>query len=403
MRVLLADKLPDHAIARLEAGGDEVVLKGDITADELPGAIFGFEVLVVRSTEVTAATLDAADQLALIVRAGAGTNTIDHEHAADLGIYVCNVPGRNALAVAELTLGLLLAVDRHIAAGTADLRAGTWNKAAYSKADGLYGRRLGIIGLGDIGLAVAERASGFGIDVVAVTKPTRSAAAVQRAHAAGVTFVDDLDELLSTSDIVSLHVPGGPDTLAMVDAGFLARMKDGAILLNTSRGDVVDEAALIEALDTRGMRAGLDVFAAEPGGGSGEFDSELARHPAVVATHHIGASTDQAQLAVADGTVDAIEAYRHGTVVDCVNMEATPARAATLIIRHHDRVGVLAAILMELRGAGINISNMHNEIFSGAKAAVATINVGKLLSDEVLADINALDHVINASVTPATE
>ena len=181
----------------------------DLDADTLPERIAGFEVLIVRSTKVTAAALDQADSLGLIVQAGAGTNTIDCDRAAELGVFVCNVPGKNALAVAELTMGLLLAIDRHIAAGTADLRAGTWNKKAYSKAEGLFGRRMGIIGVGDIGIATAARRA-FGIDVVAVAKPGRGDLAVARAEAAGITFVDTLDELLASSDIVSLPCPARP-------------------------------------------------------------------------------------------------------------------------------------------------------------------------------------------------
>ena len=384
MRILLADSLPAPAIARLEEAGDEVVVNGALGADDLPRAIAGFEALVVRSTEVTAAALDQADRLALIVRAGAGTNTIDTKRAAELGIFVCNVPGKNALAVAELTLGLLIAVDRHIAVATADLRDGKWNKSAYSKADGLFGRTFGIIGLGDIGIATATRAAGFGMDVIAVAKPDRSETTTARAQDVGVRFVDDLDQLLAESDVVSLHVPGSPDTAGLVDAAFLAKMKDNAVLINTSRGDVVDEAALIDAMDTRGIRAGLDVFADEPGDGTADFTSAVAQHRSVVATHHVGASTEQAQDAVADGTVDAINAYRQGSVVNCINLEAVPARAATLTIRHHDRVGVLAAILVILRGAELNIANMSNQVFSGAKAAVATIDVGRPVSDETL-------------------
>ena len=191
MKVLLADSLPTSAIDRLIDAGDEVESRPELTAEDLPGAIAGFEALVVRSTKVTAEALDAADRLGLIVRAGAGTNTIDCERAAERGVFVCNVPGKNALAVAELTMGLLIAIDRHIAAGTADLRVGAWNKKAYSKADGLAGRRMGILGIGDIGLAVAERASAFGIDVVAVAKTGRSDDAVARAPPGNPPGIDD--------------------------------------------------------------------------------------------------------------------------------------------------------------------------------------------------------------------
>ena len=401
MKVLLADSLPDAAVERLEAAGDDVTRLPDLTAETLPDHIAGHEVLVVRSTKVTADALAAADTLGLIVRAGAGTNTIDCDRAAELGIFVCNGPGKNALAVAELTMGLLIAIDRHIAAGTADLRAGTWNKRAYSKAAGLFGRRLGIIGVGDIGIATAARASGFGIDVVAVAKPGRSDEAVARAEAAGIGWVESQDELLATSDIVSLHVPGSPDTKGMVDAGFLAKMKDGAVVLNTCRGDVVDEAALIEAMDSKGIRAGLDVFADEPGGGSGEFHSALAKHPNVVATHHVGASTEQAQAAVTDGTIDSIQAYRGGTPINVVNLNPAPVRSATLTVRHHDRVGVLASVLAILRKEELNVSNMQNRVFAGSKAAVASIDVGRLPTAELIDEVQSLDDVIYISVTRA--
>ena len=401
MKVLLADALPDAAVQQLEAAGDEVTRLPDLNADTLPDALAGHEVLVVRSTKVTATALEAADKLGLIVRAGAGTNNIDGDRAAELGIFVCNVPGKNALAVAELTMGLLIAVDRHIAAGTADLRAGTWNKKAYSKADGLFGRQMGIIGVGDIGIAAAARAWAFGIDVVAVAKPGRSHTAIARAEAAGIRWVDDLDELLSTSDIVSLHVPGAPDTKGMVDADFLAKMKAGAILLNTSRGDVVDEAALIAAMDSRGIRAGLDVFADEPGSGTADFDSALAKHPSVVATHHVGASTEQAQNAVTDGTLEAIDAYRTGSPINCVNLNPVPTRAATLTVRHHDRVGVLANVLQALRKEQLNVSNMQNRVFAGSKAAVASIDVGHLPTQKLIDEVMSLEDVIYVSVTPA--
>lgn len=401
MKVLLADALPDAAVEQLEAAGDDVTRLPDLTAETMPDHIVGHEVLVVRSTRVTADTLEAADQLGLIVRAGAGTNTIDTERAAELGVFVCNVPGKNALAVAELTMGLLIAVDRHIAAGTADLRAGTWNKKAYSKADGLFGRHMGIIGVGDIGIATAARATAFGIHVLAVKKPGRSERAIARAEAAGIEWVEDPDTLLASSDIVSLHVPGAPDTKGMVDADFLAKMRDGAILLNTSRGDVVDEAALIEAMDSRGIRAGLDVFADEPGSGSAAFDSALAKHPGVVATHHVGASTEQAQNAVTDGTLETIDAYRAGSPINCVNLNPVPARAATLTVRHHDRVGVLANVLQLLRKEQLNVSNMQNRVFAGSKAAVASIDVGHLPSPALVDEVMSLDDVIYISVTPA--
>ena len=401
MRILFADSLAESAVERLRNGGDVCVVDPSLTADSLPEHIAGFDALVVRSTRVTAAALDAADQLGLVVRAGAGTNTIDADRAAELGIFVCNVPGRNAIAVAELAIGLMFAIDRHIAPATADLRAGDWNKQSYSKARGLFGSTLGIIGMGAIGIEVAQRASACGLKVITEPRADRTREVHRRMAEIGVEEVADRAALLAASDIVSLHVPGGDDTVGMADAEFLAAMKPDAMLINTSRGEVVDEAALLAALDSTNLRAGLDVFAEEPSEAVGQISSELARHPKVTATHHIGASTEQAQMAVAEGTAEVIEAYRSGVVLDCVNLERVPNRTATLSVRHHDRVGVLACVLQELSRRHLNVANMQNRIFSGSEAAVAIIEIAGTIDDELLNAVGSIEHVICASVLDA--
>ena len=397
MRILFADGLSEAAVERLRAGGDTCTVKPSITAEDMPAHVGGFDVLVVRSTRVTAAALEAGTDLGLVVRAGAGTNTIDCARAAELGVFVCNVPGRNAIAVAELALGLMFAVDRHIAAAAADARAGRWDKKAYSTARGLHGATLGIVGMGAIGMEMAQRAAACGLRVVTDDKP-RPHDALARMSDIGVQRLPDRAAVLAASDIVSLHVPGGDATDGLVDARFLAAMKPDAMLINTSRGSVVDEAALIAALDSTDMRAGIDVFADEPQAGAGSHDSKLAMHPKVVATHHIGASTRQAQEAVAEGTVQVIEQYRTGAVIDCVNLEQAPNRTATLSVRHYDRVGVLAAVLQELRRAQLNVATMQNRIFAGSVAAAATIDVSGTISDELLDSLRAVPDVIGVSV-----
>jgi len=363
-------------------------------ADDIPDVIKGIDVLVVRSTRVTAETIDRSDVLGLIVRSGAGTNTIDCQAAASSGIYVCNVPGTNSIAVAELTLGLLLALDRHIPAAANDLRNGTWNKDGYSKADGLMGKTFGIVGVGEIGLAVAERARSFGMTVVAERKSDRRTDIEARIRSIGIRLVDDLDALLAESDIVSIHVPGSDQTVDLVDAGFLDRMKPNSILLNTSRGEVVDEEALVDAIESKGIRAGLDVFRHEPSSGTGEFASKLASHPSVVGTHHIGASTQQAQDATSARTIDVIEAYRAGDPMNCVNVVQTRVGAVTITIRHFDRVGVLAGALEVLRQADINVQTMENKVFEGSNAAMAVIDVTGGVTVDVTRQLAALDNVI---------
>src|SRR3954471_5762907 len=175
MHLLFADRLPEQTIQDLEERGHICVMEPELTADDLPARIAGFDGLVVRSTKVRRAVFEAADRLALVIRAGAGTNTIDTDAAATTGVFVCNVPGRNSVAVAELTMGLLLAIDRRIADNVADLRDGHWDKKGYGKAGGLLGSTMGIIGLGSIGLAVAERAAAFGIELRSLDRPGRSA------------------------------------------------------------------------------------------------------------------------------------------------------------------------------------------------------------------------------------
>lgn len=399
MKILYADSVDEGSLDRLRTLGATYRVDPALTAETLPDNLDGVEVLVVRSTKVTAEAVAAADKLKLIVRAGAGTDNIDQAAASARGIYVCNVPGRNAIAVAELTMGLLLAVDRRIADNTADLRGGQWDKKTYTKADGIYGKQLAVIGLGDIGLAVAERAKGFGMTVAAERKPDRSRAVQASIRSIGIRLMDSRQELLGSSDVVSVHVPKSADTTGMVDETFLAQMPDGAILLNTSRGDVVDEKALLAELDRGRLRAGLDVWDREPAAAQGQFESALARHPAVVGTHHIGASTEQAQRSVAEGTLEVIEAFMAGSPVNCVNIRHDPDGERCITVRHLDRVGVLAKIFDVLRSQGLNVQQMQNQVFRGGQAAVASIYVDDDVDPAIGDRLEAIEEVLSVAIT----
>ncbi|GAA0503675.1 hypothetical protein GCM10011581_26130 [Saccharopolyspora subtropica] len=319
MRVLLADAFPEPHLADLVERGHDCRYEPDTTTGQLADRLSGREVLIVRSTRVPAEVFDNADALRLVIRAGSGTNTIDCAAAARRGVRVCNVPGRNAIAVAELALALLLALDRTICDNVADLRAGRWDKKRYSRARGIFGRRVGVIGLGRIGMAFAERVAALGTTVYAVAKPGRDPHTLERARAIGIRFVDDLPELARTCDVLSLHLPATDATRHLVDRDLLAHVQPGTIILNTARGDLIDEDALIEAMETKDVRAGLDVFADEPATGTGTIDSRLVKHPNVYGTHHIGASTEQAQHAVAAEVVRMVDAFASGEVLHCVN------------------------------------------------------------------------------------
>jgi len=256
---------------------------------------------------------------------------------------------------------------------------------------------MGIIGLGSIGLAVAERAAAFGIHLQSIAKPGRDARVARRAEDLAIRMRDSMHELVSSSDIVTLHVPSTDETRHMVDGDFLHQMKDGAILLNTSRGDVVDGGALLAALDEGRVRAGLDVFPDEPGTAEGRWDSALARHPGVVATHHIGASTRQAQQAIAAGVTEIVDAFVAGEARHCVNLEPSRLGSITLTVRHLDRVGVLAEVLGTLRTAGLNVEHMENRVFRGGQAAVASMDVAGETSAALLSALREIPDVLGVS------
>ncbi len=394
MKILIADSFSADHLARLEAAGHDCLLDPSVSSDDLEsGRLRGFDVLVVRSTKVTAAALEQADRLALVVRAGAGYNTIDWKAAAARSIYVANTPGQNAVAVAELTMGLITALDRRIPDAVADLRAGRWRKSTYAKARGLAGRRLGIIGMGAIGLAVAARARAMEMEVLTVAKPDRDPSVLGEMTRLGCSVVSDQPSLLAVCDVITIHVPADPSTKGMVDRGFLEGMKDGAYLVNTSRGDVVDEEALLAVIDEKELRVGLDVYADEPARGEAAFDSALAQHPRVYGTHHIGASTEQAQSAIAEAVVGVISDFERGDVGNCVNMSAGEG-TATLTVRHFNRVGVLAQVLGDLSSAGINVEAMENRVFAGDEAAVAVIHVSGEVTDAILVAVAGHDDVI---------
>jgi D-3-phosphoglycerate dehydrogenase len=321
MRVLIADKFEASGIEALKALGCQVTSNPDLSPETLPAAIAELDphALIVRSTKVPAAAIRAGKALGLIVRAGAGYDTIDVPAATEASVIVANCPGKNSIAVAELAWGLIIACDRRIAQQDAELKRQQWNKKEYSKAAGLYGRTLGVIGLGQIGLEVVKRGQAFGMQVLAWSRSLTD----ERAAELGIKRAGSPLDVAANADVITLHVAANSDTQHIVDKAFCDALRPGAILVNTTRGSVVDEAALLSVIDAKGLRVGLDVYAGEPGGATAAFDSALAKHPNVVGTHHVGASTDQAQLAIADETVRIIGAFKQtGQAPNAVNTVA---------------------------------------------------------------------------------
>ncbi len=385
MKVLVADKFEDSGRRGLAEIGCEVAYEPDLNGDALAAAIesTGAEVLVVRSTKVTRPMLEKG-RLALVVRAGAGTNTIDVEAASERGIWVANCPGKNAIAVAELTMGLVLALDRRITDNTTDLKAGTWNKKEYSKARGLFGRTFGILGIGMIGREVAARAQAFGMRVIAWDKHMSQT----QADELHIRLVPTPTEVASSSDVMTVHLALHPETKGIVSDGVFASMRPGTIFVNSSRAEVVDQSALERAVRERGIRAGLDVFDEEPSGGEGTVKVSIFGHRDVIGTHHIGASTDQAQEAIADETVRIVRLFKDtGKPPNVVNLARKSPATHLLSVRHYDRVGVLAAVFESLKKGGINVQETENIVFDGARAAIARIHVDGQPTPETLAAV----------------
>lgn len=398
LKVLIADKFEPVGVEGLRAMGCQVMLNPDLTPETLPAVMAEFDpdVLIVRSTKVPAPVLEKAGKLSLVLRAGAGYDTIDVTAASSRGIFVANCPGKNSIAVAELVWALILSCDRRVPDQTADLRARKWNKKEYSKAAGLYGRTLGVVGLGQIGLEVVERAKAFGMNVVAWSRSLTD----DKADALDIGYCSSLINLAKMSDVVSVNIAATSETSNLIGDAFFNAMKPGAYFINTSRGSVVDSEALAAAIQAKGIRAGLDVFAKEPAGGAGEFTDPIVNEPGVYGTHHVGASTDQAQQAIAKEVVRIVGEYnRTGRVLNCVNRAASTPATCLLSVRHLNRPGVLAHVFYTLGQGGINVEEMENIIYDGTKAACARIQLDQTPSPEHLRAISTNENVLSVSLT----
>jgi D-3-phosphoglycerate dehydrogenase / 2-oxoglutarate reductase len=285
-RVLICDPVPAEVVERINAAGLQPDERVDLSPGELDAVIGDYDAVVVRSaTKLGKRQIAAGRRLRLIVRAGVGTDNIDLRAAASRGIAVLNTPGAATVSVAELTLGLLFALARKIPQADAAVKLGRWPKKELSDGIELEGKTLGIVGVGRIGGALARRASALGMVVIGTDKELKPAGRFQ-----GLEILP-LQKMLPRADFLSVHIPLSEDGRAEIGREEIARMKDGVLLINCARGGVVDEEALLEALDSGKIGgAALDVFDEEP-----PRDLRLVRHPRVVCTAHMGASTQEAQ------------------------------------------------------------------------------------------------------------
>ncbi len=344
MKIVIADDLPASAADLLRAEGWEVDAKAGRPLDQLKHDLADADALVVRSaTKVTAAVIESAPRLRVIARAGTGVDNVDVTAASARGVVVMNAPGANSISVAELAIGLMLALARHVPAADAAMKQGKWEKKKFLGEE-LRDKTLGLAGLGRIGQEVARRARAFGMRVIAHDPFI----AAQVAEDLGVELVS-MDDVFARADYVSLHLPSTASTRNIVNAERLASAKQGIRIVNTARGDLVDEAALANAIESgRVAGAALDVFEVEP-----PPDPRLQRLPQVIATPHIAASTREAQELVGVETATSLRDFlRDGIIRNAVNFPSVSAEEFTRLqpfLTLGERLGAVLAQMNEGR------------------------------------------------------
>src|ERR1035437_1140629 len=384
MKIVLAEKVSPATLAVFAAEPGWEVLTHDKLPDGLPAALKDADALVVRSAvQVDDALMEQAPKLRVVGRAGVGVDNIDADAATRRGIVVMNTPGANAVAVAELTIGLMLGLARKVTAANSSMHAGKWEKKNLQGAE-LRGKTLGILGLGRIGLEVARRAKGFGVELLG-SDPFVSAAV---AREAGIKLVT-LDELIAGSDYITLHVGLTPQTTGVINAKSLAAMKKGVRIINCARGELIDDAALVAALKS-GQVAGaaLDVFAEEP-----PKNSPYAELENVILTPHIAGSTAEAQEAVGIQIARQVRDYlKLGVAQNAVNLPSLSHEEYVALAPYIDLAGRLGGFLAQAGRGGIEaIDLVYGGTLSEAKtelgrnAAIA----GLLAGSENVNRINA--------------
>lgn len=401
MKVLIADLFSQSALDSLSSAGIQVVYNHQLNGDSLKSAIISEnpQILVVRSTKVTGDIISSSPSLEFIIRAGAGVDNIDTQTASKHSIFVANCPGKNSVAVAELVMGHILSVDRRLAENYSLLKQGKWNKGLFAECTGIKGRSLGIVGFGAIGKEVATRARSFGMDLYF----TDAYVSAEIGAPYGATKLNTLDELAQVSDIITFHVPATPETKGMINSGFISKCRENVVIINTSRGDIANEAEIIHELNARpGFWYACDVYLGEPAAKECDFVHQLAQHPKVYGSHHIGASTKQAETAIGLEALRMILMYANTSKVDAgnlVNMQNKSNAKHAVVVRHSGNA--LTALLVKLSEKGCRVHEVENKAFKDGAAFLATVyadceNPGCL--NEVVAEMASVEGVVNSKL-----
>lgn len=376
-RILISDSLDPSGLELLKGSGAEVYELKKEERERLPEILADFDALIVRSTtKVTADLLKAGKRLKVVGRAGIGVDNVDVEAATKLGVLVVNAPTANLMSATEHTFALLLSLARRVPAADASMKAGEWNRKLTGVE--IQGKTLGVIGFGRIGQRVADRARGFEMNIVAFD-PFLDPATARRHQAEPLA----LDDLLRRADMVTLHTPLTEETRNLIGRERLALMKKGALLVNCARGGIVDEEALLEALESGHLGgAALDVFAEEP-----PTDLRLARHPKVVATPHLGAQTQEAQERISRETAEMVIAALSGSLaVAAVNLPFRPAGGRMEpYLALGEKLGRMAGLLLDTAPQRIQVETSGLDEAFRVPVAVAAVKgmLGPFLGEAV--------------------
>ncbi len=390
MKIVVACELPDPALDELRTLTPDVHYLPQASPSELRDSLADAGILIVGTTRVSPELITRAPVLQMIVHAGSGPGDVAVEDASAAGVFVTHCPDKDAEAIAELTLGLILALDRRIVSNTVALRENRWTRGESTDARGLYNRTLGILGYGAVGRLVAQRALAFGMHVRAWSPEP-----VDTPPEFNIEFCNWPRELARDCDVIAVLPAGDPNEL-LVDAAFLQSMPDGAYLVHVGHPGAVDEAALARAVEQRHLRVALDVCSSEPAGDTGRFRWRFGDLVNVIGTQHIGSLTAQARQATADEVVHIVRSFVvSGEVLNCLNLCDRSPATWQLVLRVRDQVGVMAAILDAIRADGINAQEMASRVFTGAKAAWCVIALEERPSTEALESIRALPDVLH--------
>ncbi len=396
MKILVGCNLAEAALPELRSLGVEVVYDPELTTEGLEKLIPDVAILVVCRTWVSPEVIAAGKVLQMIVRAGTDTSNIAIEEASAAGIFVTHCPYKDATAIAELTIGLLVALDRRVIENAEALRRSVHGEPETIEALGLAGRTLGILGFGPVERKIAKRARAFEMDVL-VFSPTLTP---EIAAANQVEFCTWPRGLARRSQMVTVYAPPQETEELLVDAEFLRNMRAGAYLVYVGHPAALDQTALAEIAKERNLRVAYDIFAPQlPSSDTGRFKSQLQALPNVIGTHHLADRTLQVNEATSKEVVRVIREFLvTGEVLNCVNLSEHNPATWQLVLRLRDTVGVLASIMDVVRADGINVKDITQRLFTGTQAAWCSIAVDERPSTEALSAIREIDGVLHLEV-----